>query len=408
MPTLHKIDNQTNYLSKQLKGEKMEKIGNIIESIAHEKGLKLAEAKEAISIALIKTAKRVFVEDNEYGVDIDDKTKDLTLFQKVIVVADDDEKLEENIGDVEKYMSISEAKKVDSDLELDDELTYPISLDDMGRTAAAVLYRELEYHLQRLLEQNIFDRYRQKVGEAVSASVVRVDSDENTFLEYKETKAILPMKSRIKGEKFKVGDVVRSVIRKVYIDKKTGMQVELSRTSPRFLEELLKLQVPEINDELVIIHGSARIPGERAKVALSSVTPSVDAVGATVGTKGVRINAVSEELHGENIDCIEYSDIPEMFVSRALSPAIISAVRIQEDKEGNKKAIVTVPSDQKSKAIGKSGINIRLASMLTGFDIELVELGGGAPASKDSNEIGTQETTSNPDALKALFGDDVD
>jgi N utilization substance protein A len=408
MPTLHKIDNQTNYLSKQLKGEKMEKIGNIIESIAHEKGLKLAEAKEAISIALIKTAKRVFVEDNEYGVDIDDKTKDLTLFQKVIVVADDDEKLEENIGDVEKYMSISEAKKVDSDLELDDELTYPISLDDMGRTAAAVLYRELEYHLQRLLEQNIFDRYRQKVGEAVSASVVRVDSDENTFLEYKETKAILPMKSRIKGEKFKVGDVVRSVIRKVYIDKKTGMQVELSRTSPRFLEELLKLQVPEINDELVIIHGSARIPGERAKVALSSVTPSVDAVGATVGTKGIRINAVSEELHGENIDCIEYSDIPEMFVSRALSPAIISAVRIQEDKEGNKKAIVTVPSDQKSKAIGKSGINIRLASMLTGFDIELVELGGGAPASKDSNEIGTQETTSNPDALKALFGDDED
>jgi len=384
----------------------MEKIGNIIESIAHEKGLKLAEAKEAISIALIKTAKRVFVEENEYGVDIDDKTKDLTLFQKVIVIADDDTRLEENIGDIEKYMSISEAKKVDNDLELDDELTYPISLDDMGRTAAAVLYRELEYHLQRLLEQNIFDRYRQKVGEAVSASVVRVDNDENTFLEYKETKAILPMKSRIKGEKFKVGDVVRSVIRKVYIDKKIGMQVELSRTSPKFLEELLKLQVPEINDELVIIHGSARIPGERAKVALSSVTPSVDAVGATVGTKGIRINAVSDELHGENIDCIEYSDIPEMFVSRALSPAIISAVRIEETEEGKQKAIVTVPSDQKSKAIGKSGINIRLASMLTGFEIELVEIGGSSSPTKDGGEIGSQETTSNPDALKALFGDD--
>ncbi len=408
MQILTKIDNQSNYLSKQLKGKNMEKIGNIIESIAHEKGLKLAEAKEAISIALIKTAKRVFVEDNEYGVEIDEKTKDLTLFQKVLVIADDDERLEENIGDVEKYMSISEAKKVDSDLEIDDELTYPISLDDMGRTAAAVLYRELEYHLQRLLEQNIFDRYRQKVGEAVSASVVRVDSDQNTFLEYKETKAILPMKSRIKGEKFKVGDVVRSVIRKVYIDKKTGMQVELSRTSPKFLEELLKLQVPEINDELVIIHGSARIPGERAKVALSSVTPSVDAVGATVGTKGVRINAVSDELHGENIDCIEYSDIQEMFVSRALSPAIISAVRIEEGEDGKKKAIVTVPSDQKSKAIGKSGINIRLASMLTGFDIELVEIGGSSTPTKDGDGIGTEETTSNPDALKALFGDDED
>jgi N utilization substance protein A len=381
----------------------LEKIGNIIESIAHEKGLKLAEAKEAISTALIKTAKRVFVEDNEYGVDIDDKTKDLTLFQKVLVVNDEDERLEENINDVEKYITITEAKEIDPDLEIDDELTYPISLDDMGRTAAAVLYRELEYHLQRLLEQNIFERYRQKVGEAVSATVVRVDNDENTYLEYKETRAILPMKSRIKGEKFKVGDVVRSVIRKVFIDKKEGMQVELSRTSPKFLEELLKLQVPEISDELVIIHGSARIPGERAKVALSSVTPSVDAVGATVGTKGIRINAVSEELHGENIDCIEYSEIPEMFVSRALSPAIISAVRIEDGK-----AIVTVPSDQKSKAIGKSGINIRLASMLTGFDIELVELGGGSSTPDSGDGIGTQETTSNPDALKALFGDDED
>ncbi len=378
----------------------MEKIGNIIESIAHEKGLKLAEAKEAITTALIKTAKRVFVEDNEYGVDIDDKTKDLTLFQKVLVVSDEDERLEENIDDVEKYITITEAKEVDPDLEIDDELTYPISLDDMGRTAAAVLYRELEFHLQRLLEQNIFERYRQKVGEAVSSTVVRVDNDQNTFLEYKEAKAILPMKSRIKGEKFKVGDVVRSVIRKVFIDKKAGMQVELSRTSPKFLEELLKLQVPEINDELVIIHGSARIPGERAKVALSSVTPNVDAVGATVGTKGIRINAVSNELHGENIDCIEYSEIPEMFVSRSLSPAIISAVRIEGEK-----AIVTVPSDQKSKAIGKSGINIRLASMLTGFDIELVELGGGS-STAGSDGIGTQETTSNPDALKALFGDD--
>jgi len=383
----------------------LEKIGSIIESIAHEKGLKLEEAKEAISTALIKTAKRVFVEDNEYAVDIDEKTKDLTLLQKVLVVADDDERLEENIGEVEKYIPISEAKEVDPDIEIDDELTYTISLDDMGRTAAAILYRELEYHLQRLLEQNIFERYRQKVGQAVSASVVRVDSDENTYLEYKETKAILPMKSRIKGEKFKVGDVVRSVIRKVYIDKKAGMQVELSRTSPKFLEELLKLQVPEINDELVIIHGSARIPGERAKVALSSVTPSVDAVGATVGTKGVRINAVSEELHGENIDCIEYSDIPEMYVSRALSPAIISAVRTEEKEDGTKKAIVTVPSDQKSKAIGKSGINIRLASMLTGYEIELVELGGSTP-SKDG--IGTEESVSNPDALKALFGDSED
>ncbi len=377
----------------------MEKIGNIIESIAHEKGLKLKDAKEAVSTALIQTAKRVFVQENEYVVDINEKTKELCLMQKVLVVEDNDERLEENINEVEKYINITAAKEVDPDIEIGDELTYTISLDDMGRTAAAVLYRELEYHIQRLMEQNIFEKYKQRVGQAVSASVVRVDNNENTYLEYKEVKAILPMKSRIKGEKFKIGDVVRSVIRKVYIDKKAGMQVELSRTSPKFLEELLKLQVPEISDELVIIHASARIPGERAKIALSSVTPSVDAVGATVGTKGIRINAVSKELDGENIDCIEYSDIPEMYVSRALSPAIISAVRIE-----NQKAIVTIPSDQKSKAIGKSGINIRLASMLTGYEIELVEMGGAATQNKEGNM--STNIQGNSDALKALFGDD--
>jgi N utilization substance protein A len=375
----------------------MEKIGNIIDSIAHEKGLRPEEAKEAVSTALIKTAQRVFVQDNTYAVDIDDKTKELALMQKVLIVPDEDERLEENIDEVEKYMAISEAKEVDPDIEIDDELTYTISLDDMGRTAAAVLFRELEYHIQRVMEQNIFEKYRQRVGEAVSSTVVRVDNDENTFLEYKEVKAILPMKSRIKGEKFKMGDVVRSVIRKVYIDKKVGMQVELSRTSPKFLEELLKLQVPEIHDELIIIHGSARIPGERAKVSLSSLSPSIDAVGATVGTKGIRINAVSQELNGENIDCIEYSTIPEMYVSRALSPAIVSAVKIEGEK-----AIVTIASDQKSKGIGKSGITIRLASLLTGVEIELNEIGGVTTQNASGETI---SQPANPDALKALFGD---
>ncbi len=374
----------------------MEKIVNIIESIAHEKGLKMAEAKEAVSTALIRTAQKVFGEDYEYTVHIDEKNKELTLFQKVLVVPDDDEKLQENTEEGEKYIAISDAKEADPDLEIGDEITYQLSLDNMGRTAAAILYKELEYHIQRLLEQNIFGKYKNKIGELISAPVTRVDGDENTYLEYREVQAILPMKSRIKGEKFKPGDTIKSVIRRVYIDKKLGMQIEVSRTSPKFLERLLELQVPEIKDELVIIHASARIPGERAKIALSTVTPNVDAVGATVGTKGVRINAVSKELHGENIDCIEYSSIPEKFVARAMSPAIISAVRIEGEK-----AIVTLPGDQKSKAIGKSGINIRLAAMLTGFEIELAETGGSTQKGESSDDT----PQNNPDALKALFGD---
>ncbi len=373
----------------------MEKIVNIIESIAHEKGLKLEEAKEGVTTAMINTAKKVFGEQYDYSVEIDDKSKELTLYQKVLVVANDDERLEEVDEEDERFITIDEAKKVDPEIEVGDELTYRLSLDNMGRTAAAILFRELEYHLQRLLERNIFEKYKQRVGEIISGTVTRVDNAENTYVEFREVRAILPMKSRIKGEKFKVGDVIKAVIRRVYIDKKLGMQVELSRTSPKFLEELLRLEVPEIKDEMVLVQGASRIPGERAKVALTALSPNVDPVGATVGTKGVRINAVSKELHGENIDCIEYSSIPEKYIARALSPAIISAVRIEGEK-----AIVTLPADQKSKAIGKSGINIRLASMLTGYEIELVELGGTATAE------GTQERKEGGlDALKALFGE---
>jgi N utilization substance protein A len=232
------------------------------------------------------------------------------------------------------------------------------------------------------------------IGKAVFGTVVRVDNEDNTYIEIDEIRAVLPRKNRIKGEKFKVGNVVKSVIRKAMIDKSQGMYVELSRTSPKFLESLLELEVPEIKDGMIKIVGSARIPGERAKVSLLSMHPNIDAVGATVGTRGVRINAVSKELHDENIDCIEFSNIPEIFIARALSPAMISNVKIQGTK-----AIVTLPGDQKSKAIGKSGINIRLTGMLTGFEIELVESGGGASLGEDE----TQETR-DPNALKNLFG----
>ncbi len=380
----------------------MEKIANIIESIALEKGLELDDAKEAVSNALTRTAKQIFGEEYEYAVELDEETKELALFQKQQVVSDDDPRMDEvayNGKPTEKYIELQDAKELNSELEIGDELTYKISLNDMGRTAAAVLYKELEYHIQRVVERNIFDNYKDRIGDIINIRVTQIDADENTYGEFKEVRAILPMKSRIKGEKFKVGDTMKSIIRRVYIDKKTGMQVELSRTSPKFLEEMLALEVPEIKDELVIIHNSARIPGERAKIALSAVSPNIDAIGATVGTRGIRINSVSRELHNENIDCIEYTAIPEKFVSRALSPAIISAVRIEKGK-----AIVTLPSDQKSKAIGKSGINIRLASMLTGFEIELVEQKGMQTQMSDSSNQ-DQGKENSGDALKALFGD---
>ena len=265
----------------------MEKIADIIESIANEKGLEIEDVKERVIRAIINTAKKIYGENYEYDAIIDNSTKTLHLYQKITVVEDGDERLAE---DNEHFLSISEAKKVDSGVEIGDELTYELSTDNLGRTAAQTLHKELEYHIQRLMEEKIFQKYQDMVGHMVFGSVTRVDSEENTFIEIDELRAVMPRKNRIKGEKFKPGDVVKAVIKSVYIDKSMGIKVELSRTSPKFLEALLKAEVPEIKDGLVLIAASARIPGERAKVALVATSPNVDPVGATVGTRGVRIS----------------------------------------------------------------------------------------------------------------------
>jgi len=362
----------------------MEKISDIIESIANEKGLDPIDVKERVIRSLINAAKYVYGDNYEYDVTID-ANKTPKIYQKIVVVADDDERLSEQN---EHFIALSEAKK-HGDVDLGDELTYEISLD--GRTASQAFHKELEYHVQRLVEEKIFKKYDEMVGKMVFGSVVRIDSEENTFIEIDELRAVLPRKNRIKGEKFKVGDVVKAVIRKVFSDKKLGIKVELSRTSPKFLEALLKAEVPEIKDGMIIVQNSARIPGERAKIALIAATPNVDPVGATVGSKGVRINAVSRELNGENIDVIEYASEPAIFITRAMAPAIISSVKID-----GQKAVVNLASEQKSKAIGKSGINIRLASMLTGYEIELHELGAGER--KDGSGEGMKD-------LRALFGE---
>ena len=376
----------------------MEKIVDIIESIAHEKGLEPEKVKEALKTAFIQTAKRVISDHFDYEVEINEETRAASIFQIIKVVADDAPELEGELADA--YISLTEAKELDEDVEIDDQLQYEHKLMDYGRTAAGQLHREIEFHIQRLVEDELYNKFRNKVGTIISGRVTRVDSAQNTFVELDEIRAVLPMKSRIKGEVFKPGDILKAVVRRVTVDKSEGMIIELSRTSPKFLEELLRLEVPEINDEAVIIEHSARIPGERAKIALYSTHPRIDPVGATVGVKGVRINAVSEELNNENIDCVEYSNIPELFISRAMSPAIISSVVIETTAEGeDKKATVILPSDQKSKAIGKSGINIRLASMLTGYAIELQEQEGAVTS--ESGEI--EEEKEGLDSLEALF-----
>lgn len=255
----------------------MEKIGDIIESIANEKNLKLEAVREKVIKALINTAKKIYGEQYEFFVE----PKNLQLFQKILIISDDDERLSE---DNEHFIALSKAREEAPDVEVGDELTYEVVLENLGRTAVNTLHKELEYNIQQLLEETIFEKYQKMTGQMVFGSVVRVDSEDNTFVEIDEIRAFLPRKNRIKGEKFKVGDVLKAVIRRVYTDK-NGIRMELSRTSPKFLIALLEAEVPEIKDGYVEVFAAARIPGERAKIVLKSHSANVDAVGATVGQK---------------------------------------------------------------------------------------------------------------------------
>lgn len=378
----------------------MEHILDIIDSIAHEKGLAPERVKEAIKTAFVQAAKRLINENYAYEATIDESSKKVIIYQTITVVNDDAKELEGEHAAA--YIGLSEAKESDDEIEVGDQFQIEHDLEARGRTAAMTLHREIEYHVQRLVEDELYNKYKSKIGTIATGRVTRVDSDNNTYIEMDEVRAILPMKSRIKGEVFKVSDVVQAIVRRVLIDKQHGIQIELSRTSPKFLEELLAMEVPEIKDNLVIIERSARIPGERAKIALYTTHPKIDPIGATVGVKGVRINAVSEELMGESIDCIEYTTVPELFIARVMSPAIISSVRIEpsENEETPPKAIVTLPSDQKSKAIGKSGINIRLASMISGYEIELIEQKGSSETMQNGEK---EEKKDDISALESLF-----
>jgi N utilization substance protein A len=386
----------------------MEKILDIIEAIAHEKNISKEHALEAFTDALKNTAKKLTTFTSNFEVIIDNDTKTYSVNKVITVVADNDPQLFVEVGKEDNKTEIpsdaviplSEALEFDDSLEIGDQLKEEFILEDHGRTASANLFKELEYHIQRRVEQDLFEKYREKVGTVMLGTVNRVDADDNTYVEIGELKGIMSQRNRIKGEKFKRGDSIRALLRFVSVDPEYGLFLELTRTSPKFLEALMASEVPEIDDGLVEIVNAARIPGERAKIALKTEQMNIDPIGAAVGVKGVRINAVSQELAGENIDCIDYSPIPEVFITRALSPAITQSIKVDAE---DKKAIINITGDQKAKAIGKSGINIRLASMLTGYTIELNEVEGVAERQVDSSDTSETTRTTDTSAFSDLF-----
>ena len=360
----------------------MDKTIDILNALANEKGLKFEDVVEAFKIALTKTTQKMLGDIN-LVIDFDKENKKLHIYQIAEVVADNDQRALEN---EESFIYLDEAHDINPNLKVGDKVEFELDFEKLGRTGAANLQRELDFQILRLMEKQIYEKYKNRIGELITGIVVRVDKENNTYIEMGEVKGVLPQRNRIKGESFKVGDPLKAVVKYVNMDKARGITIEISRTTPKFLEELLKLAVPEVKDELIKIHAIARIPGVRAKVAVSSLKPQIDPIGTIIGAKGVRINSISKELHGENIDVIEYNEAPELFIARALSPAIVDSVKIEE-QDDEKIAKVYLKPDQKAKAIGKNGINITLANMLTKYKIELQEIGEKEEPKKDADDF---------------------
>ncbi len=338
----------------------MEKVQELLSLVAHEKGLDFDEVKEAFKRSIIKTAKKIL---GDIDIDVEMENGELKIYQNFEIVNDD-----RALEHPERYLYLDEAREYDKNAQIGDKVKAELDLSKLGRSGAMALQREFEREITRLLENEIYRKLISKLNTIVSAEVIKVDNEENTWVEIEGVKGVLPRRNRIKGEKFEAGDVLKALLKFVHFDNKKGITIELSRTSPKFLEKLIEQAVPEVRDGIIRIHGSARIPGVRSKVAVSSLNPNVEPVGTIIGKNGVRINAISNELNGENIDVIEYSHKPEIYVARALSPAIVKDVKIDE-KEGV--AYVEVDPSEKAKAIGKNGVNITLASMLTKYKIQL-------------------------------------
>jgi N utilization substance protein A len=271
------------------------------------------------------------------------------------------------VTDSNLQIGISDAKRIDGDFEVGEEVTDEVKFLDFGRRAILSLRQNLAARILELEKDNIYNKYKERIGEIVTGEVYQVWKREILILDDEGNELLLPKNEQIPSDFFRKGDSLRAVVVKVEIRNNNPMII-LSRTSPVFLERLFELEVPEIFDGLITIKKIVRVPGERAKVAVESYDDRIDPVGACVGMKGSRIHGIVRELRNENIDVINYTANTQLFIQRALNPAKISSIKLFE---GDKRAQVYLRPDEVSLAIGKGGLNIRLASQLTGYEIDV-------------------------------------
>jgi len=337
---------------------------NLIDSFQEFKDFKNIDRPTVISVleeVFRSMIRKRFGTDENCDVIVNPDNGDLEIWRTRTVVED------EFSEDDDLEIELAEARKVDPDLEIGDDFIEEITLESFGRRAILAARQTLVSKVLELEKDEIFKKYKDRVGEIVTGEVYQIWKKETLVLDDEGNELILPKTEQIPADYFKKGDTIRAVVYKVDM-MNTTPKIIISRTAPEFLQRLFELEVPEIFDGLITIKKIVREPGERAKVAVESYDDRIDPVGACVGMKGSRIHGIVRELRNENIDVINFTNNVSLYIQRALSPARISSIKLDEEE---KRAAVYLQSDQVSLAIGRGGHNIKLAGKLTGYEIDV-------------------------------------
>ncbi|MBE6209765.1 MAG: transcription termination/antitermination protein NusA [Rikenellaceae bacterium] len=337
---------------------------NLISNFAEFKELKNIDKSTMIEVleeVFRHALQKQYETDENFDIIINPDKGDLEIWRNRVVVADDE------VENPTSEISLTEARKLDETYDVGEEVAERITLESFGRRAVLSLRQNLASRILDLEKANLFEKYKDKVGEIVTGEVYQVWKKEVLILDDEENELLLPKSEQIPSDFFRKGDTIKAIVSRVEMINNTP-KIILSRTADEFLERLFEQEVPEIFDGLITIKRIARIPGERAKVAVESYDDRIDPVGACVGMKGSRIYSVVKELRNENIDVVNYTANTQLMIQRALNPAKISNIMLDSEK---RTASVYLKPSEVSLAIGKGGLNIRLASMLTGYDIDV-------------------------------------
>src|SRR5688572_12384615 len=342
---------------------------NLIESFSEFKDIKNIDRATLMSIiedvfrsALVKR----YGSDKNFDIIVNPDKGDVEIYKNRRIV--DDEFAEDSFDfDENKHISLSDARKIEPDFEIGEDVSEKVTLEDFGRRAVLSVRQNLVQKILELEKSEIYNKYKEKIGDVITAEVYQVWKKEIMLMDDEGNELLLPKTEQIPSDFFKKGDTVKAVVSKVEMKNGTP-QIIVSRTSPVFLERLFETEVPEIFDGLITIKKIVREPGERAKVAVESYDDRIDPVGACVGMKGSRIHGIVRELKNENIDVINWTNNIQLLIQRSLTPAKITSQDLDNDK---KQANVYLKPDQVSLAIGKKGVNIKLAQELTGYSIDV-------------------------------------